>query len=169
LWTASELRFGERENALLFTVFGLSLAGLQLGVTRVLARRVRNERLLWSGILLLGLGSASVLAVSSWWHLGLPTLLLSAGNALCSPAALALLSLSAPDGHQGETLGVVQSVGALGRITGPAACGAIFEHVGHKHPYLASALVLLATLGLASRDPHARVEEGQQGVPRAGG
>ena len=61
-----------------------------------------------------------------------------------------LVAEAAPEERRGEALGYQQSAGALARIVGPVAAGAIFDGIGVGAPYiLGGALVLLAVILVA--------------------
>lgn len=142
LFNHEELGFGERENAYAFTFIGLVLTLMQAGATRPLTRRFGELRMIIAGTLLVGASAALIPTVSTWWHLALPCALLATGNALYSPSLMATISQSAPADRQGEMLGVSQSLGALGRILGPAFGGFLFDTSGHAAPYIAAACIM---------------------------
>jgi len=75
--------------------------------------------------------------------------LLAVGSGVLNPSITAFLSRSVSSDVQGATLGLSQSLGALGRTLGPAASGLLFE-AGRDLPFFAAAgfLVLAAVLAL---------------------
>jgi MFS family permease len=84
--------------------------------------------------------------------------ILAAGTGIFNPSQSSLISRSAPIDQQGGILGLNQSMGALGRVAGPALAGALFE-VNFGLPFFtASALVfiaLLMSMGLKAPEKHA--------------
>jgi MFS transporter, DHA1 family, tetracycline resistance protein len=50
--------------------------------------------------------------------------------------------------RRGEALGVQQSAGALGRVTGPLVAGGLFQAVGPGAPYLVAAGLAVVCLAL---------------------
>lgn len=148
LFNRHEHDFDARDNAYFFTFIGLTLTLVQLGGTRRLSRAYGERRLIIAGTALMGLGAATLPLAANWWQLLGPAALIAGGNALNSPSLMASISMAAPPERQGEMLGVAQSVGALGRILGPAAGGALFDHAGHSWPYLTAGILMLLTSGV---------------------
>ena len=80
-----------------------------------------------------------------------------------TPTSSALLSLASPDGRQGETLGLAQGIGSLGRIIGPLAAGWLFLTFGASAPFLVGGmltatalLVALPAFGKSSQPPQSQ-------------
>ena len=67
-------------------------------------------------------------------------LTIAAGFALLTPALASLTSLSSPATMQGEVLGLQQGSGALGRVLGPGASGALYDGYGANAPFLVGAI-----------------------------
>jgi DHA1 family tetracycline resistance protein-like MFS transporter len=71
--------------------------------------------------------------------------------------------LGTADG-QGSLLGVLQSAGALARVFGPAAAGALYQSLGPRAPYAAASIGMLvaalASLGLRAPEPRAGAPDG---------
>jgi MFS family permease len=66
----------------------------------------------------------------------------------------ALASLATPEETQGQTLGVIQSSGGLGRVLGPVAAGWVFAVGGAGAPFvIGGLLVALALLVALPRIP----------------
>ncbi len=101
--------------------------------------------MLVAGLVLLALGLL-VLALSTQLAILLVALaLLSVGNGLASPATATLISFITPPSARGETLGLTQSLGGLGRVVGPLLAGGLFAANGPSAPFLAAgALAALA-------------------------
>lgn len=72
--------------------------------------------------------------------------LLELGGDFISPITNGMVSKWAKPEEQGEMMGLVASVGSLGRIVGPFSGGAIFETIGISWPFFGG--VLLMFLGL---------------------
>jgi MFS family permease len=69
---------------------------------------------------------------------------LAVGTSLTRPPVFGMLSVLAPAGEQGATLGVAQSAGSLARIAGPLFAGGFFQY--HPAlPYLVCAALSLLT------------------------
>ncbi len=151
MWTARELAWGVRENALFFFFVGAVLVAVQGGLVRPLARRLGEGPLAAAGSLLMAAGFAMVLVVDSAPPAFLGGLLIAAGLGLGQPSLSALVSRNAPPGQQGAVLGAAQSAQALCRILGPAAAGLAFSALGRDAPYVGGAVLLLAAFAAALR------------------
>ena len=138
-WTAEQ-------NGYIFTYVGVVIVIMQGGLVGQLVKRFGEKALLVGGLALLAVGLA-ILPLSATLAVLLPALgLLSAGNGAVSPTSSALLSFAGPAEAQGETLGLAQGVGGLGRIIGPLVAGSLFA-VGMNIPFwFGAALVLVAAL-----------------------
>ncbi|HET9451901.1 MAG TPA: MFS transporter [Aggregicoccus sp.] len=93
------------------------------------------------GLATVTLGLALLPLAPSYALLFVPMGLLAVGSALVNPSLSALVSLSAPEGRQGEVLGAYQAFGSLGRILGPALGGLLFTRYGSAAPYACAALL----------------------------
>jgi MFS family permease len=153
LYTHARFGLGELENGLVFTFIGLVLSLTQAFATRRLVARFGELRLVVAGTAFMALGIGMIPLAGGLAALLAATLFLAFGNALNSPSLMATISKAAPGTRQGEMLGVAQSIGALGRIAGPAAGGALFEATrGHRLPYVvAAALMALASVFVGAR------------------
>ena len=73
------------------------------------------------------------------------------GFGLNNPALNSLISRASPADRQGAFLGLNQSLASLARVTGPLTAGLLFDSLGPRSPFFASAVVLgIATLLAAS-------------------
>jgi predicted MFS family arabinose efflux permease len=52
------------------------------------------------------------------------------------------------DQEQGQAIGSLQSLQALGSVIGPAFAGVLFDRLGMSSPFWLGALLLLVSLGL---------------------
>jgi len=134
-WTA-------QQNGLIFTYVGVIIVVMQGGLVGQLVKRFGEKALLLGGLALLAVGLALLPFSTTLAALLLALGLLSVGNGAVSPASSALLSFASPVEAQGETLGLSQGVGSLGRIVGPLAAGSFFA-LGIRLPFLAGAALLL--------------------------
>jgi MFS family permease len=83
----------------------------------------------------------------AWLYVGVVTL--SAGNGVTTPSLSTLASKRSPAEAQGASLGVMQAMGALGRVFGPTWGGFVYG-VGYRLPYVTAALGLSAAFGVAT-------------------
>jgi len=84
-----------------------------------------------------GRGNLIILAVAA--------MLLGASYALSSPAWLALMSEAAPPGGTGMVMGASETAQGAGLIIGPVLGGLLYDALGPRAPFVASAVLL--TLG----------------------
>jgi DHA1 family tetracycline resistance protein-like MFS transporter len=155
LFNHARLGFQERGNGYVFMYIGIVLTVVQGVGTRRLVARFGERRLIGAGTALQAAGAAILPFVHSIPVLLAGTTLIACGNALTSPSMMSTISRAAPADRQGETLGVAQSMGAFGRILGPAAGGYLFDLSRSRSlPYVCAAallLVLAVSAGLAAR------------------
>jgi multidrug resistance protein len=146
LLTQRLFNWNARQNGFIFTYVGIVIVIMQGGMVGRLVKRFGERALLLAGLALLAVGLA-LLPFSTQLGLMLAGLsLLSIGDGAVTPVISTLLSFAAPADAQGETLGVAQSVGSLGRLIGPLAAGDLFALVAWG-PFVAGAgLVVLALL-----------------------
>jgi MFS family permease len=71
------------------------------------------------------------------------------------PSINSLFSRRAGIERQGEVMGVAQSAGALARVLGPIAAGALFAEFGRDAPFLWGAALVAAALAIGWRLPRA--------------
>jgi len=137
----SEERFDLKEGgvAAIFVGIGLLLTIVQAAVIRPVTRRLGASRTLEIG-LVLNAGGLILLAAAETWAVLVPSLaLLTVGQGLVTPSLSLLVTSRVPDHQRGEALGFQQGVSALARVAGPAAAGALFEHLAIPSPYIVGA------------------------------
>ena len=146
-----QARFGltEGSTAVVFLFVGLMLVGVQGGMIGPLTARAGSRRLLAVGLVAVTAGLGTLGLATSWWLLCLSLALLSFGQGVASPSVTNLVTAAAPPDRRGEALGYQQSVGAIGRIVGPALAGAMFDHVSVGSPYFLGAAMVLVALAAA--------------------
>lgn len=151
LWSERQLQWGVRENAMFFFFVGIVMVLVQGGMVRPLVKRVGEGPVVVAGALLMAIGFANVLIVYSAPLAFFGGALIAVGFGLANPALNAMISLNAPDEHQGAALGASQSVQSLCRILGPTAAGLAFGFFGRNGPYLGGAVLLFIAFLIAIR------------------
>ena len=134
-------------------VVGVTAIIVQGGLIGRLVAKFGEKKLVIVGCALVGI--ALILVPVVGWTSSFPLflgvmVLLAAGSGVCNPSAHSLLSRAAHDSRQGHTMGVGQSLGALGRVIGPALAGAFFQVTTGLPFFLAGGLILLCC-GLIAR------------------
>lgn len=170
LWAASTLGWHETDLGRFFVLVGLVAAFVQGGLFRVLTRHVSDRTLLIAGMfgMALAIGVVPFLAhnasVYAW------TVVLAFSNSIMSPAATGLVSTFAAVNEQGTVLGVAQSLGALGRFSGPEAIGAVYDGASPLAAFLVAGGVMLvgwlASLGVPKSKKWEQTQRDAQ--PRSG-
>jgi MFS family permease len=127
LWASATLGWHERDLGRFFALVGIVAALVQGGLFRVLTRLVGDRALLIAGMLGMAIAIGVVPFVAHNGPLYAWTVLLAFSNSIMSPAATGLVSTFAAANEQGTVLGVAQSLGALGRGSGPEVVGVIYD------------------------------------------
>jgi len=135
LFTRDALAFSVSDNGWCFALLGLSGATTQALATRALARRMGEESRVVLGLALLAAGAATIPVAHDGLQLVAPMLLLAAGFGITSPSLAAWASRTAHAEHQGEALGITQSVSAMARVIGPGVGGLMFDRIGRDSPF----------------------------------
>src|SRR5579859_1231189 len=140
-WTA-------QQNGYIFTYVGVVIVIMQGGLIGRLVKRWGERSLLIVGLVMLAVGLA-LLPLSTHLAVLLVALgILSAGDGAATPTASALLSFASPPDAQGQTQGVAQGLGSLGRVIAPLVAGSLFT-AGPGIPFIVgAALMLLAFIAL---------------------
>jgi MFS family permease len=112
------------------------------------------------GCLSLIVGFAAYPFQHTWWTLGPTMALVPLGAALIFPSTTALMSRFSPKASVGETMGVAQTFAGIARVIAPVVSTGLFQMSGHGTPFfVASGIVVLASILVLKVDPHAAVEQ----------
>jgi DHA1 family tetracycline resistance protein-like MFS transporter len=152
-WAIAQFGWGPRSIGFVFFYVGLLSAVMQGGLIGPLTRRFGEERLMLTGLVLIGLGLL-VLPEAR----GVPLLLvaltgLALGMGAMQPSLNSLISRRAGAEEQGEVMGVAQAVGSLSRVLGPLAAGALFSAFGRGSPFLWGAALVAGALAIGWQVP----------------
>ena len=153
LHTAAVFGWGERELGLAFVVIGVFAAVIQGWAFGRIARVYGDRRLLEVGVFGMAVVIGSLWAVPStaWMYVAMGALALV--NSVFGPAVTGMVSILADPTEQGTVLGAAQALAALGRLAGPAAYGALFDHNGAVVSYLVMGVVVALAGACALRVP----------------
>jgi DHA1 family tetracycline resistance protein-like MFS transporter len=149
LFTQQTFGWNATQNGYVFAYVGVIIVVMQGGLVGRLVKRWGVRPLLIGGLALLSVGLILLPFSSSIGMLLAALGLLSVGEGAVTPTSSALLSLASPDGRQGETLGLSQGIGSLGRIIGPLAAGWLFLTFGASAPFLAGGMLTVVALLVA--------------------
>jgi MFS family permease len=156
LWTEAVL-YPNRDPQFVQTAVGgfLTFVGVvgiitQFWLVGPLVARFGERALVAAGTTMRGLAWA-LIAILPVAGVMLPALLLIAvGGNVAVPALIALLTYLVPSDQRGYSIGMMEAVQGVGRITGPLAAGWLFEHVSPNAPLWLAALASAATLAAAT-------------------
>lgn len=138
----------EQAIGALFMAIVLAVAVATVPAGR-LADRIGKRRLVAVGMLLGSLGMWMMSFSGRLAEMVVAGVLLGSSYALSVPAWLALVSEMAPPGRLGLALGASETAQGLGLVVGPLLGGILWDEVGPRTPFLASAIVLTAGTAIA--------------------
>ncbi len=141
----------DRHIGYVFAYIGICSAVIQGGFIGKFTHRFGERKLLVMGNLLMACGLFAMPFFKGdlfmpWELFVLLSIALS--NGFVGPSLASLLSQEAKENELGQTLGLNQSFGSLGRVVGPAVGGMLYGFDFHA-PYIAGAMILMLSLYLA--------------------
>ncbi|MBX7230459.1 MAG: MFS transporter [Bdellovibrionales bacterium] len=119
-----------------FAYVGVIMALTQGGLIRRTLPLWGETRSFLIGLVAMGLGFGGIAISHQIYPLAVAVTLLALGNGLANPALTGSISLLTSSEHQGETLGVNQSLSALARILGPGIGGFTYQEWGGEIPFI---------------------------------
>ncbi|MFQ5590998.1 MAG: MFS transporter [Phycisphaerae bacterium] len=135
-------------TGLIFAYVGIMMAAVQGGLIGRLVRRFGEPALVANGPFITAVGFVVLSLVpvvggrsAAWALLLIGCLPVALGHGLTGPSLNALISRQAEEARQGETLGVLQSIGSLARALTPPIGGLLYD-VGPSWPYWIGAVIL---------------------------
>jgi MFS transporter, DHA1 family, tetracycline resistance protein len=129
-------------------VVGVTATIIQGGLIGRLVKKFGEKRLLVFGIFLTGLAMAGIPLtgmIASYNYLLFVAVLLAVGSGCTNPSLSSLLSRSVSSDEQGGSLGLGQSLSALGRVIGPALSGMFFQRSINLPFWVAASLMAVCT------------------------
>ena len=160
LFSKQAFAMDDRANFYLFAFTGLVLTLAQGILVRRLNKRIADEMMERSGIVMMSLGMFGLIGAAfagSLAFLLAVLVVLVAGSALLGTSTQSLISRHSSPQEQGCVLGLNQSGAALARIFGPFIGIALFgdgtSTVRMVSPYLLGGLLLIGSLALVVRLP----------------
>jgi multidrug resistance protein len=154
LFTLARFGWGPSENAVIFSVIGISGALTQALIMRRVVRHFRDQSIATVGLLLQTGAYLALAAAYTRWLAFAASSLTAVGVGITTPTLSGIVSNSVSDQEQGVMLGTVQSVGALTRIVGPLWAGFVFDWLGPGAPYWSGAIfIAIAAMLIMSARP----------------
>jgi len=141
--------FGISSAAAVFTAVGAVIVLVQGGLVHPVVGRLGEARTLLVG-LIANAGGLALLAAAHSWSVAAPALLaLTVGQGLVQTTMVTALVTRTEPSRRGQALGAQQSAGALARVVGPAAGGALLGAHASGDPYVLGAALTAAAVVLA--------------------
>lgn len=151
----AESRFGLTESSTygVFFLIGVAMVLVQAGLIHPIVAALGE-----TGTIRLGLAANTagllLVALDRGWVTLAPGLgLLVIGQGMLTPTLASSVAALARHERRATALGFQQSAGGLARVVGPAAGGALFQHVGPSAPYQFGAVLALCALALVPARP----------------
>lgn len=143
LLVKDRLQWGLTEASLGFAYVGLIMVFTQGYLIRKFLPKWGERRVMVGGLFLSAFGMAGIAFCYSVVPLAIVMTLLGLGTGFINPSINGSISLLTDKSEQGQTLGVSQSLSALGRIIGPAAGGWLYREGGDGLPFLAGGVFMI--------------------------
>ena len=143
LFVQAKFGWGPTEVGYIFALIGIVAILTQIKVLAFATKSYGEYKTLVWSVLILAMGFGLIGATSYLPLFIIGNALIPLGNSLANPTLTAIATESIPPSEYGETLGLLQSSGSLGRIFGPVAAGAIYSFGGHNAPMLTSATIFV--------------------------
>lgn len=144
------LHYTSLQNGFMFIFIGVLIAVVQGGIVRRKAAQVGEGKMalmglitLIPGMILIGLTKNSLILYAGLFFLAV-------GSSMATPCLTSLVSIYTPAEHQGKTIGIFRSLGALGRVLGPIFASIIFWRMGSSWPYFIGSVFLLLPILMVS-------------------
>jgi MFS family permease len=142
------LGLGLASSAAVFTVIGLLIVVVQVGLVHPVVRRLGETGALRLGLLLDAVGLAVLADMHSFVTLAVAVVALTIGQGLITPTLAAIVAGRVPAERRGGALGVQQATGGLARVVGPVIGGVAFAQLSPSAPYLIGAALALLAVGV---------------------
>ncbi len=150
LFTLARFGWGPSQNAVLFSVIGISGALTQVVIMRRIVKHFRDQSIATAGLMLQTAAYAALSVAHARWLVFVSSSLTAVGVGITTPTLSGIVSNSVSDQEQGVMLGTTQSVAALTRIVGPLWAGFVFDWLGPGAPYWSGAIFIAIAAMLIS-------------------
>jgi MFS family permease len=144
VYTLDRFRYTPAQNAVVFTVLGITSTFVQGFLIRRIAGRFSDRHLLLWGLAIMAFGFVALAAVPVGWMLSPAIAVLALGTGLVTPTLQSMISQAGSAEEQGMLFGANGAITSLTAILGPAWAGAVFDHVAYTAPYWSGACFLIA-------------------------
>lgn len=145
LWTQKTFNFEPSQNGWLFTYIGVLAVLIQVQLLPRVIKKFHEKKILAVSLIFMFLGLILIPLSKHPYFLFIPLFFISLGNGLANPTIQALVSENVLQEEYGETLGILQSAGSMGRIFGPIIGGEIFQLFGKDVAFYFAGFIILFT------------------------
>lgn len=136
-----------------------SLSFAYVGVVMVLTQgyfirkwipKFGEKKTLYFGLVAMAISFFGIGLSQTIWLLAAVMTLLAVGNGCVRPPVVGLTSVIADEEEQGYVLGVMNSIGAIGRIVGPVVGGWLYQNLSSEAPFYGAGLLALLAVVIYS-------------------
>jgi len=138
--------YDEKHIGYLFAYCGVMAAFIQGGAIGRLVKKVGEERLIFSSLLVVAVSLAMIPYTGGLAALLVALALFSAGSGINRAPTMGLISLNSPPEEQGATFGVAQSAGTLARCIGPVLATFLYSIRTHCRILCQPELAIVASV-----------------------
>lgn len=142
LFTKDMFKFDASHNGLLFGFIGIMGAFTQGYLIGKISKKISEEKILIAGTFLMGTGLVGMIFSPNFLTFLIFVIIFSFGSGITTPTVVSLISRQANPEIQGVALGFGQSLSSLARVFGPSTGGLLYGTLGHKSPFVLSALTM---------------------------
>jgi hypothetical protein len=144
-----EWDLNQRAVGRIFGVIGVVGIVVQGGLIRGLVRRFGEGRLITAGYAFTLIGMTGLTVAAPGLSLMSACFAMAIGVSISTPSLQSLISRGAAEDEQGAVLGINQGMSAMARAVSPWAALALYSPAHRVGPFIGSAIVLAAALGLS--------------------
>ena len=150
LWTEARFYWGPMQVGYSMTYIGLTVTLVQVLVVGRVVPLLGEANVIRLAFIGYAIGLFIMAQAPSWVVMMVGLTFSASSGATFGTAASSFVSKVAGDNEKGFVLGVYQSCGWLGRISGPLAVGVIFSTIGVNAPLYLGMLVLIPCIIIIS-------------------
>ncbi len=150
LWTEARFDWGPMQVGYSMTYIGLTVTLVQVFVVGRIVPLLGEVNVIRLAFLGYSIGLFIMAQAPSWAVMIVGLTFAASSGATFGTAASSFVSKVAGDNEKGFVLGVYQSCGWLGRISGPLAVGVVFGTIGVNAPLYLGILVLIPCIIIIS-------------------
>lgn len=143
LWSQKTFNFDASQNGWYFTYIGILAVVFQLQLLPRVIKKFHEKKILLTSLFFMFLGLILIPLSKNPSFLFIALFFIPLGNSLANPTIQALASENVPKEEYGETLGILQSSGSMGRILGPIIGGEIFQILGKDVVFYFAGIIIL--------------------------